>query len=138
MLVYSGLSIDVRGLLFAGIIIGSLGAITDVTMSVASAAAKLVEHQPEVSSRELYKSALDVGRDIMGTMANTLILAYVGSAIPLLLIFASYSPHWLKIINLDLIATELVRGMTGSIGLIISIPLTAFFTSLLLGRRGGR
>lgn len=74
----------------------------------------------------------------MGTMSNTLILAYTGSAVPLLLLFMAYETPYLKIINLDLIATEVVRALTGSIGLILAIPITSFAAALLLGRSSGQ
>jgi len=75
--------------------------------------------------KELFNSSLNVGRDVMGTMANTLILAYVGAATPMLLLVMGYEIDWLKVINMDLIATEFVRGIAGSIGLIAAVPVTA-------------
>lgn len=134
MLYFMEESINIRGLLFAGIIIGSLGAVTDVGMSVASAAAEIKQANKRISTLELTRGAFNVGRDIMGTMANTLVLAYVGGAIPLLLLFMGYEMHWLKIVNLDLIATEFVRGMAGSIGLIIAIPVTAVVSAFMMGK----
>ena len=73
-------------------------------------------------------------RDVMGTMTNTLILAYTGSSIPLLLLFMAYETSMIKILNLDVIATEVVRSLTGSIGLVVAIPFTALVTSFLLKR----
>jgi len=135
MLYFMDHTIDFRGLLFAGIIIGSLGAITDIGMSVASAAAEIRQASPEISFKELFRGALNVGRDIMGTMANTLILAYVGAATPMLLLVMGYRIDWLKIINMDLIATEFVRGVAGSIGLIAAVPLTAVLAAYFLAVR---
>ncbi|MEW5784712.1 MAG: YibE/F family protein [Bacillota bacterium] len=128
-------NIDVRGLLFAGIIIGSLGAITDIGISVASAAAEIKMANPAITCRELVISAMNVGRDVLGTMSNTLILAYVGAATPLLLLVTSYQNSWLKIINLDLIATEVVRGMAGSIGLVVAVPITALLSGYFMGKK---
>ncbi len=125
MLYFLDQNIDFRGLLFAGIIIGSLGAIIDIGMSVASAAAEIKQACPEIRFKELFNSSLNVGRDVMGTMANTLILAYVGAATPMLLLVMGYEIDWLKVINMDLIATEFVRGIAGSIGLIAAVPVTA-------------
>ena len=127
--------LDFRGLLFAGIIIGSLGAVTDIGISVSSAAAEIKEANPAIKARELTMSALNVGRDVLGTMANTLILAYVGAAAPLLMLVSGYHTGFLKIINLDLIATELVRGMAGSIGLVVAVPVTALLSGYFMGRR---
>lgn len=135
MLIFMEQPINIRGLLFAGIIIGSLGAITDVGMSVASAASEITVANPNIRPYQLTRAALNVGRDIMGTMSNTLVLAYVGGAMPLLLLLVGNEMEWLKIINLDLIATEVVRGIAGSIGLIISIPVTAAVAGFLMGRK---
>ena len=132
MLYFLDHTIDFRGLLFAGIIIGSLGAITDIGMSVASAATEIRQACPEISFRELTGGAFNVGRDVMGTMANTLILAYVGAAIPMLLLVMGYEIDWLKVINMDIIATEFVRGIAGSIGLIAAVPVTAILSGYFL------
>lgn len=131
-LYYLNYTIDIRGLLFAGIIIGSLGAVSDVGMSVASAAAEIKEVNPKIPPYQIVKSAMNVGRDIMGTMSNTLILAYVGSSTPLILLILSYDIDWLRIINMDLVATEIVRGMAGTIGLVITIPATALMAGITL------
>jgi uncharacterized membrane protein len=125
---------DFQGLLFAGMIIGALGAVMDVGMSVASAMDEVKKANPAIKPLGLFRAGMNVGRDIMGTMANTLILAYAGAAIPLLLVFMAYDTPFLKIINLDLIATEVVRALAGSIGLILCVPLTAFTAALLLSR----
>ena len=135
MLAFGAETIDIRGLLFAGIIIGSLGAVTDVGMSVASSAYQLKQASPEISSSELIRHALAVGRDIMGTMANTLILAYVGGAVPLLLLLMAQEMSWLRIINMDFLATEIISGIAGTLGLVIAIPVTAIISGLAMGRR---
>jgi len=135
MLYFMDHTIDFRGLLFAGIIIGSLGAITDIGMSIASAAAEIKQACPQIHFKELTISALNVGRDVMGTMANTLVLAYVGSATPMLLLVMGYDIDWLKVINMDIIATEFVRGIAGSIGLVAAVPVTAVLAGYLLADR---
>ncbi len=123
---------DIRSLLFAGIILGSLGAIMDVGMSIASAIEEIHLANQELGFKELFSSGMNVGRDVMGTMTNTLILAYAGSSIPLMLIFMSHESNLIKIINLDIIATEIVRSLSGSIGLILTIPITALIASKLI------
>ena len=139
MLLYmEGGPLDVRGLLFAVIIIGSLGAVMDVAMSIAAAMHEVHCANPRLCFRELFRSAMNVGRDVMGTMANTLILAYVGSTLPLLLLYMGYQTPWVSIINSDLIATEVVRALAGSIGLVATIPLTALTAGLLVFRSKGR
>jgi uncharacterized membrane protein len=126
--------IDVRGLLFSGIIIGALGAVMDVAMSIAAASHEVYCANPAICVRDQIKSALNVGRDVMGTMANTLILAYVGTTIPLLLLFMGNANHASTVINSDLVATEVVRALSGSIGLIAAIPLTAVAAGVLTVR----
>ncbi len=139
MLMYipQGIIFDFRGLLFAGIIIGALGAVMDVSMSISSAMDEIRSNNTSIHTKDLVKSGLVVGRDIMGTMSNTLILAYTGSAIPLLLLFMAYETSIISVINMDLIATEIVRALTGSIGLLTSIPITAIMYGLLRKREEG-
>ncbi len=124
---------DYRGLLFAGILIGALGAVMDVAVSVASAMSEIRQASPDMPRSRLFASGMNVGRDVMGTMSNTLILAYAGGAIPLLLLFLAYDTPFGYVINLDIIATEVVRALAGSLGLIMAIPLTAAVSSYLLG-----
>ncbi|MDO5713339.1 MAG: YibE/F family protein [Tissierellia bacterium] len=131
----SGIELHPRELLFAGIIWGSLGAIMDVGMSIASAVSEVKETDISLKFKALFRSGMNVGRDVMGTMSNTLILAYLGSALPLILMISIWQPNFFKIINLDVIATEVIRSLAGSIGLILSIPLTAFFSALFIGKR---
>ncbi|MEN1759741.1 YibE/F family protein [Anoxynatronum sibiricum] len=127
-------SFDFRDLLFAGIIMGALGAVMDVGVSIASAITEIHRVNPAVSSRQLMRSGMNVGRDIMTTMSNTLILAYTGAALPLMLLFMAYDTSIVRIMNLDMIATEILRALSGSIGLLLTIPLTVVVTSLLLKR----
>lgn len=122
---------DIRGLLFAGMIVGAIGAVTDVGMSIASATREIRLANPQVKLVPLIRSAMVVGRDIMGTMTNTLILAYVGGSLTLLLVFSHYGVGWFRVLNMDIIATELVRGLAGSIGLLVTIPVTACTSAVL-------
>lgn len=127
--------IDFQGVLFAGMVFGALGAVMDVTISIASAVYEVKSVHPGISFKELVQAGMNVGRDIMGTMSNTLILAYAGSSLPLMLLIASQqNAPMLKILNLNLIVTEIARALTGSIGLICAIPLTAVITAALLKR----
>ena len=116
---------DFRGLLFSGIILGALGAVMDVSMSVASAMSEIREHNSGIRPIKMIKSGMNVGRDMMGTMSNTLILAYVGGSLHLMLLFLAYDVPFSEIINRDMIASEVVRALAGSIGLISAIPITA-------------
>jgi len=126
---------DFRGLLFAGIIIGALGAIMDVSMSIASSMEEIQKIGTDLTVKALFKSGMNVGKDIMGTMSNTLILAYTGTSIPLLLLFMAYEQPLIKLINMDFLATEFIRAFSGSIGLILAIPITAMISAVLLAKK---
>lgn len=128
--------VDFQGILFAGVILGALGAVMDVAISIAAAQQEVARNCPTLSRRELFDSGMVVGRDVMATDANTLILAYAGSSLPLVLLIASQPDlSMLRVMNLDLLVTEFVRALVGSIGLVLSIPLTAAAGAVLLMRR---
>ena len=118
------------GLLAAGMLIGALGVIMDVAISIASTVAEVAKTDSKLTTKQLYDSGMNVGRDIMGTMTNTLILAYAGSALPLLLL-ATQMPS-IKLLNLDLFATEVASALSGSLGLTLTIPLTALAAAKLM------
>lgn len=118
------------GLLAAGMLIGALGVIMDVGISIASAIAEVSKADAKMTMKELYSSGMNVGRDIMGTMTNTLILAYTGGALPLLLL-ATQMPS-IKLLNLDLFATEVASALSGSLGLVFTIPLTAIVAAKVM------
>jgi uncharacterized membrane protein len=121
------------GLLAAGMLIGALGVIMDVGISIASAVSEVAKTDQSLSQAKLYESGMNVGRDIMGTMTNTLVLAYAGGALPLLLL-VSQMPS-VKLLNLDLVATEVASALSGSLGLVCTIPLTAFAAAKLMSKR---
>jgi len=128
--------VDFQGILFAGVILGALGAVMDVAISIAAAQQEVARNCLTLSRRELFDSGMTVGRDVMATDANTLILAYAGSSLPLVLLIASQPDlSMLRIFNLDLLVTEFVRALVGSIGLVLSIPLTAAAGAFLLMRK---
>lgn len=127
-------SFNFSGLLFAGILMGALGAVMDIGMSIASSINELHETNDKATVMELVKSGMNVGRDMMGTMANTLILAYAGGAMYVMIWISSYDLPLYRIINQDVIASELVKTLAGSIGLIFTIPLTAFCSAMILKR----
>lgn len=128
------ISFNFSNLLFSGIILGALGAVMDVGMSISSSIDEIYKANNELTTKELFDSGMNVGKDIMGTMTNTLILAYAGTSIPLLLLFMAYETSIVKIMNMDIIATEIVRSLSGSIGLILTIPITAIIASTLVKR----
>lgn len=125
--------VDFRELLFSGIVLGALGAVMDVAVSIASAQYEMKLLAPKTKFQTLVSSGLNVGRDVMGTMANTLVLAYIGGALPLiLLICAQPDISLVHVMNLNMIATEVVRSLIGSIGLLCAIPITAYATAFLI------
>ncbi len=128
--------LDLRGLLLAGIIIGTLGSLDDVTISQASAVFELRLANSALSTHELYRRAIRIGHDHVAAAVNTLFLAYAGAALPLLLLIASNANHesWLILINRETFASEIVRTFVGSIGLIAAVPFTTLFASILAAR----
>lgn len=123
--------LNFTSILAAAVIIGALGAVMDVGMSIASSIYELKSVNNSLTPTELFKSGMNVGRDMMGTMANTLILAYVGGAFSLILL-AAHAPV-LKLINLGSVATEIVAALAGSIGIVVCVPVTAAIAGYLIG-----
>lgn len=130
-------NIRIGGLLFSGILIASLGAVMDVAMSVSSAMCEIHDKAPQLGCFELFKSGMNVGRDMMGTMSNTLILAFVGSAVSELVINYAYNLPFRQIINSYNIGIEIMQGVSGSIGVILTVPAVAVVTAWLLTHRHG-
>ncbi len=126
--------IDIGGMLFSGILIASLGAVMDVAMSVSSSLQEIQLNSPDISAKDMFGSGINIGRDMIGTMSNTLILAYVGGSLNLIMIIYAYSYQFHQIANLYSIAIELMRGIAGTMGIILTVPFTSFVTTLLLTR----
>jgi len=127
--------INIKGLLLAGIIIGVLGVLDDVTISQSAIVKQLKDANPKLKAGELYKKAMSVGRDHIASMVNTLILVYTGAALPLLLIFID-NPHPVsEIVNYEIIADEIVRTLVGSTGLILAIPITTFIAAFVADQK---
>ena len=101
-------------------------------MSIASSLCEINEKSPDLPARELLKSGLTIGRDIMGTMANTLVLAYIGSALCCVLLMVTYSSNVSQILNREQIAVEILQALAGSIGILAALPLTAITSVLCL------
>lgn len=127
--------IDLSGLLLAGIIIGALGAVMDVAISIASSLEEVKRNYKKASFKELFQSGMNVGGDIMGTMANTLILAYVGASLPILLLIYAYEYPYGELIQMEFFGVEILRTLAGSIGLVLAIPITAVVSALLLSKQ---
>ena len=126
--------IQIPQLLSAGIIVAALGAVMDVGMSISSSVFEVKRADPKMDTKKLYKSGMTIGRDIMGTMSNTLILAFAGASITVMVIIALYELPYLRFINLNLLALEIVQGLSASIGLILAVPVTAFLAALLASK----
>ncbi len=127
-------TIDARGLLLGGIIIGALGVLDDVTMAQASSVFELRRANPLLGTRELYHRGMRVGRDHIASTVNTLVLAYAGASLPLLIILASGAEPLGTLVNRDVIATEVVRTLVGSIGIVAAVPITTALAGLAAGR----
>lgn len=120
----AGADISLQGLLVAGMVIGALGVLDDVTISQASTVFALRAANPAQGFGQLAGRAMDVGRDHVSATVNTLVLAYAGSALPVLLIFGAGDISLGAVANLELVAREIVATMVGSIGLIAAVPIT--------------
>jgi uncharacterized membrane protein len=125
---------NLRGLVLGGIIIGSLGVLDDICVGQASAVFELFEANRELGWMELFHHSLSIGRDHISAAVNTLVLAYVGASLPLMLVFAIYQEPILQRINREPIAEEIVRTLAGSIGLVLAVPITSLIASLLARR----
>jgi uncharacterized membrane protein len=123
--------INLRAIIFSGIIIGAMGAVMDVAMSISSSLWEIKEKAREINFKALLRSGLTIGRDIMGTMANTLILAYIGSSLSVVLILSVYSNSLLSLFNSEMIVVEILQALAGSLGILFSMPLTALFCSII-------
>ncbi|MFF8833958.1 YibE/F family protein [Streptomyces sp. NPDC015130] len=124
--------IDMSGLLLAGIIIGSLGVLDDVTVTQTSAVWELHQADPRMGPRALYRAGIRIGRDHIASVVNTLVLAYAGAALPLLLLFSIAQSSMGTVANSELVAEEIVRTLVGSIGLVASVPVTTVLAALVV------
>jgi uncharacterized membrane protein len=128
--------IDLNAILFAGIVIGALGAVMDVSMSIASALWEIAS-QECTTPANLWKSGIEIGRDVMGTMANTLVLAYIGNSLSIVLLLIAYSTSTIGLLNREMIVVEILYALVGSIGIVCVIPLTSAVCSAIYSQ-GGR
>ena len=129
-----GTGIDARGLLLAGVVIGALGVLDDVTVTQTSAVWELRRANPDLSSRQLYTSALRIGRDHISSAVNTLALAYAGAALPLLLAFSVSGQSFGTLVTAQDVAQEVVRTLVGSIGLVAAVPITTLIAAVVARR----
>ncbi|MBM3130305.1 MAG: YibE/F family protein [Chloroflexi bacterium] len=130
----AGVAINLRGILLAGMIVGTLGVLDDVIVGQSSAVMELAAANPALDWRALYRRAMNIGQDHIAATINTLVLAYVGAAMPVLLLFQIYPEPWAQTLNREMIAEEIVRTLVGSLGLIAAVPITTFIASVWRAR----
>jgi len=124
--------IDLKAVVFAAIILGAVGAVMDVSMSLSSSLAELKEQVGSMTARQITRSGMVIGRDIMGTMANTLILAYIGSSLSVTLLLVAYNSNApMLLFNSEMIMVELLQAVAGSLGILLTIPLTSIICGIL-------
>ena len=132
---FAGAVIKVRGLLVAGIIISALGAVMDVAMSISSSLEEVYAANPSLTRRELFKSGMNIGRDVVGTMTNTLILAFLGSEFTLMIFLYARELTFYHLFSTAFISLETISGISASIGMVLAIPLTALISATLISKR---
>lgn len=121
-----GASVDLRAIVWSSIIIGSLGAIMDVSMSIASAMQELALEMKEPSVKRMIASGMNIGRDAIGTMTTTLVLAYVGGSIASILLFTLNNRNLLVLMNFEMVVVEVIQAIVGSLGILLAVPITVF------------
>lgn len=131
----TGVPIGLTGLLVGGIVISALGAVMDVTMGISSSLFEVSAANPKLGQKELFRSGMNVGRDMVGTMTNTLILAFLGSSFVLILYLYSIGLSTHQLISSAYLSIEVISGISSSIGVILSIPITAFITAKALAKK---
>ncbi len=129
--------INLKAIIFAMIIIGALGAVMDVSMSISSSLYELKLKSPLISPKELMKSGFTIGRDMMGTMANTLVLAYIGSSLTCVLLLVSYNASLEQVINKEMIIAEILQALAGSLGMLLTLPLTSAVCAAIYYKKEG-
>ena len=132
----TGTPIGLRGLLVGGVVISALGAVMDVAMSISSALEEVHGANPTLGRRELFRSGMNIGRDMVGTMTNTLILAFLGSGFTLILYLYSLGLAKYQLFTSAYAAIEIISGVASSIGMILAIPVTALISAAMIARRG--
>ena len=127
-------SLQIGDLLVGGILIAALGAVNDVAMSISSAMNELITVNPELSRRELFRSGMNIGRDMVGTMTNTLILALVGSSLVLMIYLSSLAPSFRQLMGSTFFSVEMVQALASSAGVILAVPLSVVIGMILFGK----
>ena len=132
VLINEATNLQIKDILFAGILISSLGAIMDTGMSIVSALFEVYHHQPNLTRKDLFNSRIEIGKDMIGTMTNTLILAFTGSAFVSLLVLFSYNVDVQQLMNSNYIAIEFAQGIAGTLGIVLTVPIASLIASTFL------
>lgn len=132
VLINQATGLSIKDILFAGILISSLGAIMDVGMSIVSALSELFHHQPNLNQKQIFDSGIEIGKDMIGTMTNTLILAFTGSAFVSLLVLFSYNVDIKQLLSSNYIAIEFAQGIAGTLGIVLTVPIASFISAWAL------
>lgn len=127
--------LELKAILWSSIVIGSLGAVMDVSMSIASAMNELAENMCERSFKSMLKSGINIGQDTIGTMTNTLVLAYVGSSLSMVLLLVINYKDPILLFNLEMIVFEIIQAIIGSLGILFTIPITSVFAAYIYNRK---
>ena len=136
-LIYIGEGLDLRALIYASIIIGSVGAVMDVAVDISASLKEIAIKLGRPTMKELFRSGINIGRDVIGTMSNTLVLAYMGGSMcSLLLYFYNNMAYPVYLVNIESIIVEMLKILVGSIGILLTLPLTALFSAWLYTRKG--
>jgi len=128
----AGAQVNLQGVLLAGILVGTLGALDDVAINQSSAVFELSKANPDLSRGALFRHGMVIGRDHIAAMVNTLLLAYAGVALPMLLLLSIYPEPLGTTLNREIIAEEVVRTLVGSLGLLAGVPLTTLIAAFLV------
>jgi uncharacterized membrane protein len=128
----NAVKLNFHGLLLGGILIGVLGILDDIAVTQSAVVSEIYGSAPHLNGREVYKKAMRVGREHVSALVNTLVLAYAGASLPLLLLFSNYDYPFGFVVSQELFATEIVRTIVGSIGLVLTVPITTFLSVWLL------
>lgn len=135
ILIQQSTGLKIKDVLFAGVLISSLGAIMDVGMSIVSALYEVVRHNPDLTRKEIFQSGIEIGKDMIGTMTNTLILAFTGSAFVTLLVFVSYQVQVHQLFNSNYLSIEIAQGICGTFGIVLTVPAASFISAAFLYKK---
>ncbi|MDR0223423.1 MAG: YibE/F family protein [Oscillospiraceae bacterium] len=127
--------IDLKAVIFAGIVIGAVGAVIDVAVSMASALWEIKEQAPGLKFADIFKSGVNIGKDIMGATTNTLVLAYIGSSLSVVLLLIVYAGSFTELLNRELVVVEFMQALIGSLGILLTMPLTALVCAALYSKK---